>query len=180
MGFARLLHMAASYWGFVLMALHLGLHWGMFLGMARKALSSGPPGRGRFCSPSWGPAWRPTGSLPLSGGICLPICWCAHHFVFFDFREPIPLFYLDYLAMMGDMHMDRLLCVTIPSKWAARPKMAQRHTPRGHASRDNSAKAFQRGGRQKLVPGSPYGFSGAARPRIKRQHGRQRPGVKEQ
>ena len=23
------------------------------------------------------------------------------HFVFFDFSEPIPLFYLDYLAMMG-------------------------------------------------------------------------------
>ena len=38
MGFARLLHMAASYWGFVLMALHLGLHWGMVLGMGRKAL----------------------------------------------------------------------------------------------------------------------------------------------
>lgn len=32
MGFARLLHMAASYWGFVLMALHLGLHWGCFGG----------------------------------------------------------------------------------------------------------------------------------------------------
>lgn len=28
MSFARILHMAASYWGFVLMALHLGLHWG--------------------------------------------------------------------------------------------------------------------------------------------------------
>ena len=23
------------------------------------------------------------------------------HFVFFDFSEPIPLFYLDYLAMIG-------------------------------------------------------------------------------
>ena len=23
------------------------------------------------------------------------------HFVFFDYSEPIPLFYLDYLAMMG-------------------------------------------------------------------------------
>ena len=29
MSFARLLHMAASHWGFVLMALHLGLHWSM-------------------------------------------------------------------------------------------------------------------------------------------------------
>ena len=37
MSFARILHMAASYWGFVLMALHLGLHWGIFMGLARKA-----------------------------------------------------------------------------------------------------------------------------------------------
>ena len=45
MSFARLLHMATSYWGFVLMALHLGLHWGMFLGMARKALKLRQPPR---------------------------------------------------------------------------------------------------------------------------------------
>ena len=37
MGFARTLHMLASFWGFLLMALHLGLHWNVFLGMARKA-----------------------------------------------------------------------------------------------------------------------------------------------
>ena len=36
--FARLLHMAASHWGFVLMALHLGMHWGMFVRLAGKAL----------------------------------------------------------------------------------------------------------------------------------------------
>lgn len=34
--FARMLHMAASYWGFVLMSLHLGLHWGMFLSLAKR------------------------------------------------------------------------------------------------------------------------------------------------
>ena len=45
MSFARLLHMAASYWGFVLMALHLGLHWGMFLGMAGKVLKLRRPSR---------------------------------------------------------------------------------------------------------------------------------------
>lgn len=37
MSFARLLHMAASHWGFVLMALHLRLHWGMFRGLTKKA-----------------------------------------------------------------------------------------------------------------------------------------------
>ena len=36
MGTARLTHMAACYWGFVLMALHLGLHWGMVLAGAGK------------------------------------------------------------------------------------------------------------------------------------------------
>ena len=32
--FAREVHMISSYWGFVLMSLHLGLHWSMILGMA--------------------------------------------------------------------------------------------------------------------------------------------------
>ena len=34
-------------------------------------------------------------SSPFSAGIL------QTHFVFFDFSEPIPLFYLDYLAIMG-------------------------------------------------------------------------------
>lgn len=33
---ARTMHLAASYWGFVLMSVHLGLHWGMIPGMCRK------------------------------------------------------------------------------------------------------------------------------------------------
>lgn len=37
MALARVMHLAASYWGFVLMSLHLGLHWGMIMGIARKA-----------------------------------------------------------------------------------------------------------------------------------------------
>ena len=35
MSFARRLHMAAAYWGFLLMAAHLGLHWGMLLKMTQ-------------------------------------------------------------------------------------------------------------------------------------------------
>jgi hypothetical protein len=35
--FARILHLLASYWGFVLMTLHLGLHWNILIGIARKA-----------------------------------------------------------------------------------------------------------------------------------------------
>ncbi len=36
--FARQLHMLSSYWGFLLMSLHLGLHWRMIMGMLRKRL----------------------------------------------------------------------------------------------------------------------------------------------
>lgn len=33
---ARVMHLSGSYWGFVLMSVHLGLHWGMIVGMFRK------------------------------------------------------------------------------------------------------------------------------------------------
>ncbi len=102
MSFARLLHMAASHWGFVLMALHLGLHWGMFVALARKALCLRRPSRIRQVL------------LPvLSGGIAaygatalirrgLPAYMLVRtRFVFLDFGEPAGLFYLDCLAMMG-------------------------------------------------------------------------------
>lgn len=34
--FARNLHMISAYWGFVLMSVHLGFHWSMMLGMAKR------------------------------------------------------------------------------------------------------------------------------------------------
>lgn len=36
MAVARVMHLLASYWGFVLMSLHFGLHGGMIMGMAKK------------------------------------------------------------------------------------------------------------------------------------------------
>ena len=33
---ARTMHMLGAFWGFVLMSLHLGLHWNMILAMVRK------------------------------------------------------------------------------------------------------------------------------------------------
>lgn len=36
MELARRLHILGAYWGFILMSLHLGLHWNMILGMCRK------------------------------------------------------------------------------------------------------------------------------------------------
>lgn len=36
MAVARTIHMAAAYWGFVLMSLHLGFHWSMLMGVAHR------------------------------------------------------------------------------------------------------------------------------------------------
>ena len=38
MATARVLHLAGSYWSFVLMSIHLGLHWGIITGFADKKL----------------------------------------------------------------------------------------------------------------------------------------------
>lgn len=35
-GTARTLHHVSAYWGFVLMSLHIGLHWGIIMGMVKK------------------------------------------------------------------------------------------------------------------------------------------------
>lgn len=83
MSFARMLHMAASHWGFVLMALHLGLHWGMFVSLTGKALPCGvPPASGGRCCPPSAAESRRMGRLPLSGASCSPICWCARSLCF--------------------------------------------------------------------------------------------------
>ena len=44
---ARKLHIIGSYWGFVLMSFHLGLHWNMFIGMAGKTIKNKKPSRAR-------------------------------------------------------------------------------------------------------------------------------------
>ena len=35
---ARNVHMLCAYWGFLLMSVHLGMHWNMMIGMAGKAM----------------------------------------------------------------------------------------------------------------------------------------------
>ena len=97
---ARTVHMLSAYWGFVFMSLHLGLHWGGIISMARKLTKK----------PSKFRKWTLRGMAALvaaygayafvkrdfSSYILLQV-----HFVFFDFNEPLALFLLDYVAIMG-------------------------------------------------------------------------------
>ena len=102
MSFARLLHMVAAYWGFVLLALHLGLHWNMVLGRLGRGLRIFQSSRIKSI------AAKAVGIIIAFYGIyvfvrrdLLTYMFLRTQFVFMDFGESVFLFYLDYLAMMG-------------------------------------------------------------------------------
>ena len=97
---ARVIDMTCAYWGFVLMSLHLGIHWGMMMGMAGKIFPKSSKAR--------------TWILRLAGiGIAgygvyafikrdiLSYLLMQVQYVFFNFEEPVIFFILDYMAAMG-------------------------------------------------------------------------------
>lgn len=97
---ARTVHLLCSYWGFVLMSLHLGLHWSMMAGMAKK----------QFRAPSRLRTWAlrtAAAATAVYGAFAFvhreigSYMFLKNEFVFFNFEEPLVLFFADYLAVMG-------------------------------------------------------------------------------
>ena len=97
---ARTMHVICAYWGFVFMSLHLGLHWNMMIGMARKLTKK----------PSLLRTWiLSTVAVVTSGyGICAFIArdfgnwlFLRNHFFFLASDESLALFLLDHTAIMG-------------------------------------------------------------------------------
>lgn len=102
MGTARLVHMAACYWGFVLMAFHVGLHWGMVLARFRQIFGT-EKSSGIRCT-----VIRISGVLIAGYGLYVFVTrdmatymFLRTQFVFLDYSESLISFYIDYLAMMG-------------------------------------------------------------------------------
>ena len=107
MATARSMHMAASYWGFVLMGFHLGIHWGMVTGMFGRLL------KGRTV-PDRKSSGLSVGILRLAavmvagyGLLCfirkdiVSYMFLKNEFVFFDFEQSMLSVILEYAAMMG-------------------------------------------------------------------------------
>lgn len=101
MAFARRLHMAASHWGFLLMAAHLGLHWGALSGMAKKVLPA--PKGSSFLPAVLGALIAGYGAAALVMRDFAACLFLRAEFVFLDFSESKLRFYLDYLAIMGSL-----------------------------------------------------------------------------
>ena len=99
MSFARRLHMASAYWGFLLMAAHLGLHWGMFLKITQKTRLSGK--RQPVLPSLLGGAVAVYGVAAMVKRDLPTYLFLRAEFVFLDFGESKILFYLDYLSIMG-------------------------------------------------------------------------------
>lgn len=97
---ARTIHMLSAYWGFVFISLHLGLHWNTMMKMAGRM----------WVKPSAVRSWivRGLGFLMAGYGVYAFVkreigsyMLLKIQFVFFDFHEPLILFLLDYIAVMG-------------------------------------------------------------------------------
>jgi hypothetical protein len=102
MAFARILHLAVSYWAFVLMSMHLGLHWGMIITLFQKnaghiALFKGftfiPKGIA-FAVAVYG-AWN------FFKADILSYMFLRSQFAFFDFEKNAFAVFSEHIAMMG-------------------------------------------------------------------------------
>lgn len=102
MSLARWLHILGAYWGFLLMSLHLGLHWNMILGMFRKAAGIKSKAKNRsIIAFIIGLAIAGYGVWAFIGRDFLTYLFLKSEFVFLDYNELKILFYIDYLALMG-------------------------------------------------------------------------------
>lgn len=99
---SRRLHILGSYWGFVLMSAHLGLHWNIILAAIKKAL----------------PVKQNKSKIKAIACFVISLCVALYgvtvffrrsfltymllksEFVFMDFEEPKTLFYLDHISLM--------------------------------------------------------------------------------
>lgn len=101
LAFARLLHILCSFWGFILMALHLGLHWTMILGMLRKVTGPISAKSLRITLRAGGVAIAGYGLYAFWKNQFLSYMFLTTHFVFFDFDRPSFLFFAEYIAILG-------------------------------------------------------------------------------
>jgi hypothetical protein len=98
-GLARTVHMIGGYWGFVLMSMHLGLHWNIILSRF---------GKGKKKSIQKTRILRLIAGLIAIYGVIVLFkreiilyLTLRNPFVYFDFDEPLVFFFFDYLMVMG-------------------------------------------------------------------------------
>lgn len=97
---ARRLHILGSYGGFILMSLHLGLHWNRVLGFLKKAVKRRPSRAGSVVLFLLAAAVAAYGVWVFIRRDFATYLFLRSEFVFLDYNESKWRFYLDYLALM--------------------------------------------------------------------------------
>ena len=101
MATARVLHLAGAYWGFVLMSVHLGLHWSMIMRMFQK-LPVQKENAVRNIVLRIGAT-----AIALYGAVCFinadipAYMLLRNEFAFFDYDKSAVQVFAEYIAMMG-------------------------------------------------------------------------------
>lgn len=97
MAAARRLHLLGSYWGFLLMSLHIGLHWGMVWNKLEKKTGK----QNEYLCFAGSMLIAVYGAYVFIKRDFLTYLLLKSEFVFLDYAESKILFYLDYMALMG-------------------------------------------------------------------------------
>lgn len=98
--FARTLHLVCAYWNLVLLSVHLGLHWNSMMAMANK-VSRKPSAIRTWVLRILAFVVAGYGAFAFLNRDIGSYMTLQTQFVFFDYEEPLLLFLVDYLAMMG-------------------------------------------------------------------------------
>lgn len=97
---ARRFHLLASYWGFVLMSVHLGLHWSMVMGILRR-MTGQPSGARTAIVRCVGLLIGLYGAYSVWTHQLWQYLFLRTEFVWMDPAWSGLRFFLDHLAMMG-------------------------------------------------------------------------------
>lgn len=98
---ARSVHIAASFWSFVRMGAHLGLHWGMVLAQVRKVGGKEMGKNGRWGLRILAAVMGLYGIRALLVHQIPSYLFLSASFVFFDFIQPPILFFVDHLCIFA-------------------------------------------------------------------------------
>ena len=102
MALARRLHILGAYWGFILISIHLGLHWNMFLNLAKRKTGKAAPSKfRRLILFLIGLLIAAYGAFVFMKRDFPTYLFLQSEFVFLDYGEPLWSFYLDYISLMG-------------------------------------------------------------------------------
>ena len=100
-GWTQRVHLFCAYWGFLLMSLHLGLHWAMILGMFRRMThTASSPYRTLLLRCAAGMI-AGLGVLFFARNRLTDYLFLRTHFLMLDFDMTLTKFLLQYLCIMG-------------------------------------------------------------------------------